>query len=173
MPIFAQGETRHKLSILYYLSASDLDLTHEQLYRAMVENDCMSYFDFQSAMHELEESGFIAAIPRAFGQGYRVSARGAASLEMFSDSLPNSLREQLQRYADQNRDTMLRETQLVSEMEERDGGGYRVTLKAQEKNTVVLSIDMTVASRDMALRIRSQWPDQAESIYAELLKKLL
>jgi hypothetical protein len=132
MPFFAQGVTKNKLTILYYIQISKLDLTREQLYRAMVENDAMSYFDYESCMHELEEDAFIAAVPRAFGQGYRVSVRGADVLEQFVESLPVSLREKLDRYARGHMEQMRQQTQIVSDMEEIDGGGYRVGLRALE-----------------------------------------
>lgn len=173
MPIFAQGVTKDKLTILYFARASDLDITHEQLYRGMFENDCMSYFDFQSAMHELEEDGFMAAIPRTFGQGYRVTVRGTDALSMFGESLQASLRERLDRYADEHRESMRRETQLTTAMEEQERGGYRVCLKAQEQSAVVLEINMLVASREMAQRIRSNWEDASGDIYSFLLENLL
>jgi hypothetical protein len=72
MPIFAQGVTKNKLTILYYIRASKLDITRDQLYRAMVENEVMNYFDFESCMHELEEDAFIAAVPHAFRAGINV-----------------------------------------------------------------------------------------------------
>lgn len=173
MPIFAQGVTKDKLSIMYFARVCDLDITHEQLYRAMVENDCMSYFDFQTAMHELEEDGFIAAIPRAFGQGYRVSVRGTDALAMFEESLQASLRERLERYAEAQREAMRRETQLTTAMQEQEGGGYRVHLQAQERSAVVLEIDMLVASRDMARRMRANWESASGDIYKYLLEQLL
>lgn len=173
MPIFARGVTKNKLTILYYARASDLDITREQLYRAMIENDCMSYFDFQPAMNELEEDGYIAAIPRAFGQGYRVSARGADTLTMFEKSLQISLRDRLDAYARENREAMRRETQYTTGMEEQRSGGYRVYLKAQEQSTVVLGIDILLASRDMAKRARKNWELASSDIYGYLLEKLL
>ncbi len=173
MPIFARGVTKDKLTILYFARVSDLDITREQLYRAMIENDCMSYFDFQTAMHELEEDGFIAAIPRSFGQGYRVSVRGTDALDMFQESLQASLRMRLDAYASDNRETMRRETQLTTGMEEQQSGGYRVCLKAQEQSAVVLEINMLVASREMAQRIRANWEDASGDIYSFLLANLL
>ena len=173
MPIFAQGVTKDKLTILFFTRACDLDITREQLYRAMIENDCMSYFDFQSAMHELEEDGFIAAIPRVFGQGYRVSARGDETLRMFEESLPASLRDRLMQYATESREPMRRETQLTTSMEEQKSGGYRVHLRAQEQSTVVLDIELLLASRDMAQRTRSNWAGASSDIYGYLLAHLL
>ena len=137
MPIFTRGVTKDKLIILHYARASDLDITREQLYRAMIDNDCMSYFDFQSTMNELEEDGYIAAIPRAFGQGYRVSARGMETLAMFEKSLPVSLRDSLNAYAQENREALRRETQYTTGMEEMGSGGYRVRLMAQELNSTM------------------------------------
>ena len=173
MPIFAQGVTKDKLSILYFIKTTGLDITREQLYRAMVETDCMDYFDFQPAMHDLEEDGFIAAIPRTFGQGYRVTTIGETSLSLFLESLPHSLRKKLAEYAEANRAQMLEETQLVSSMQEQESGAYLVELKAQERDRVLLTISIQMASRSMAQRIRKNWPAASEDIYADLLERLL
>lgn len=173
MPIFAKGVSKDKLTILYFIRASSIDITRDQLYRAMVENECIAYFDFQSAMYDLEEDGLIAAIPRSFGQGYRVTVRGEEALTLFADSLPNSLRERLDAYGEENRGAMLLETQLVSSMEEQKNGGYLVKLKAQEQNTVVAKIELLVASRSMAQRIRANWPTASEALYTDILNRLL
>ena len=173
MPIFAKGVTKDKLTIIYYVRVCDLDITRDQLYRAMVENDCMSYFDFQTAMQELEEDGYIAAIPRTFGQGYRASVRGTDALDMFGESLPASLRERLDRYAADTREAMRIETQLTTSMEELQSGGYVVRLKAQERTSVLLDISMLVASRSMAQRIRRNWVEQSEGVYQYLISHLL
>ena len=173
MPIFAHGVPKDKLTILFFTRAADLDITREQLYRAMVENDCMSYFDFQTAMAEMEEDGFLAAIPRTFGQGYRVTSRGEEVLGMFEESLPHSLRTRLAAYAERNHESMPRETQLVTSMEELYGGAYRVHLRAQEKTSVVLDISFDVISRAMAQRVRAGWTEHAEEIYLYILNTLL
>lgn len=173
MPIFAQGVTKNKLIILYYIRASKVDITREQLYRVMVENDLMSYFDYQSCMHELEEDAFIAAVPRAFGQAYRVSVHGQDVLDQFVESLPVSLRERLELYAREHREEMLLQTQIVSDMEELPSGGYIVRLRALEQNAAVMELSIRVATRDMAQRMRVNWEKDSESLYAHLLTTLL
>ena len=173
MPIFAQGVTKNKLTILYYIRASKLDITRDQLYRAMVENEVMSYFDFESCMHELEEDAFIAAVPRVFGQAYRASVHGVDVLDQFVESLPVSLRERLDRYAREHREEMLLQTQIVSEMEELPSGGYLVRLRALEQNATVMELSIRVATRDMAQRMRSNWEEDSATLYAYLLSTLL
>ena len=56
MPIFSRGESKQKLTILFYMKAAGTLLTREQLYRAMIENGCMEFFDFQVTVNELEEA---------------------------------------------------------------------------------------------------------------------
>ncbi len=173
MPIFAQGVTKNKLTILYYIQSSKLDLTREQLYRAMVENDAMSYFDFECCLHELEEDAFVAAVPRAFGQGYRLSVRGTDVLEQFVESLPVSMRDRLDRYAREHIEEMRMQTQIVSDMEELSGGGYLVRLRALENSAAVMELTLRVATREMAQRIRHNWETESESLYPLLLERLL
>lgn len=173
MPIFAQGEPKNKLTLLFYLRCSRMELTREQLYRAVVENDCMTYIDFETSLHELEEDGLLLAVPRAFGQGYRLSAKGLDTLDAFVESLPVSLRTKLEQYASAHRETFLRETQLVSDMTELPGGGYAVTLRALERDAAVMELKLRVASRDMAIRMRKSWDACAEEAYAWLMKRLL
>lgn len=175
MPIFSKGESKDKLSILYYLRVALLELTREQLYRAMVENDCMGFFEFQVAMNELEEDRYLVAIPRAFGQGYRITLRGEEILDMLCESLPFSYREKLKAYAEDNREKMRIETQLVSTMEEQKNGTYHVTLKAQSREAVELELHLNMASREMAKRVRKNWADEKTSaeIYLFLLNRLL
>lgn len=173
MPIFVHGDSKDKLTILYYVKVCGLDILREQLYRAMVENDCMSYFAFEGAANELEEDGYIAAVPKNFGQVYRVTVRGEQILDMFSESLPYSLRERLKNYADANREPMRKEMQLVSAAEPLENGGFRVRLKAREATGDVLEIVLSLASRDMMRRARANWPDASEDIYLFLLEHLL
>lgn len=175
MPIFSQGESKDKLTLLYYSASSGMEMTRDQLYRAMIENECMGYFEFQTSMNELEEDGYIVAIPRAFGQGYRVTVRGEKILEMFGESLPYSYREKLKAYALENAEKMRIETQLVSSMQEIRNGTYHVTLRAQTRDAVELEIGVNMASREMANRVRRNWSNEknSEQIYEFLLQRLL
>lgn len=175
MPIFARGVPKDKLTILFFVQSFSADITKEQLWRAMTENNCMTYFDFQNAVYELEEDAFLAAVPRAFGQCFRVTAQGEKLLCMFAESLPFSLRNALSDYADKNRERMRTETQLTSSMQPlgKEDGTYGVTLSAQENDGEVLSVCLRVASRDMAQRIRANWTEAAAGIYSYLLSVLL
>ena len=175
MPIFAKGETKQKLTILHYMKCAEALLTREQLYRAMIENGCMEFFDFQIAMNEMEEDGYLAAVPKRFGQGYALTDRGEELLTMFAETLPLSERERLSIYAHENRRRLKNENQLVSTMEEGPDGSYTVCLQAQSDEREELRITLHLASREMASRVRKNWSMETtgEEIYLHLLNTLL
>lgn len=173
MPGFAQGIIKDKLAILFFLQVVAIDITREQLHRAIVENDCMDYFSFCSAMFELEEDGMIAAVPRAFGQVYCLTEQGKESLSLLEDTLPFSVRVSLSAYAETARNTLIEETQLSSAMDEMPDGSYQVTLNAVERNNTILKIQMRLASRNMANKIRNNWENVSEKVYEDLLNRLL
>lgn len=173
MPGFAQGIIKDKLAILFFLKVVAIDITREQLHRAIVENDCMDYFSFCSAMFELEEDGLIAAIPRAFGQAYRLTSKGEESLRLLEETLPFSVRVSLSAYAEAARTVMIAETQLSSSMDELPDGSYLVKLRAVEGNDTILNIEVRLASRNMANKMRRNWDTASEKVYEDLMKRLL
>ena len=175
MPIFSRGESKQKLTILFYMKAAGTLLTREQLYRAMIENGCMEFFDFQVTVNELEEDGYILAAPRQFGQGYTLTDRGGETLALFEATLPHSYRESLKAYAEEHRNEVRSEHQLVSSMTEEADGSYTVRLRAQSDVRPELDICMRLASRDMAVRARNAWArgDCSSRIYRFLLDALL
>ncbi len=175
MPIFSRGESKQKLTILFYMKAAGTLLTREQLYRAMIENGCMEFFDFQVTVNELEEDGYILAAPRQFGQGYTLTDRGGETLALFEATLPHSYRESLKAYAEEHRDEIRSEHELVSSMTEEADGSYTVRLRAQSDVRPELDIGMRLASRDMAVRARAAWGrgDCSSRIYRFLLDTLL
>ena len=157
MPIFSRGESKQKLTILFYMKAAGTLLTREQLYRAMIED------------------GYILAAPRQFGQGYTLTDRGGETLALFEATLPHSYRESLKAYAEEHRNEVRSEHQLVSSMTEEADGSYTVRLRAQSDVRPELDICMRLASRDMAVRARNAWArgDCSSRIYRFLLDALL
>ena len=129
MAYFSHGDARQKLMLLFFLDSIDFELTRSQFYRIFFENGWMDYFDFQARLTELEEDGHVAALPLAFGHGYRVTPQGQQTLAMFQEELPHSLREKLSECARQNRDILRSEAQFYARQTQLPDGGYHATLR--------------------------------------------
>lgn len=173
MAYFSHGDTRQKLMLLYFLDQVDFELTRNQFFRIFAERDWMDYFDFQSRLTELEEDALVAAIPCAFGQGYRITPQGAQTLKMFEEELPHSLREKLSACAKENRDCLRSEAQFSARQTELPDGGFLAVLRLMDKRSHILDISLQLPNAQLAQAACDAWPEQAESIYQTLLHKLV
>lgn len=117
MAFFSDGFTKSKLMVLYFLNELSVDLTKEQIATFSAAYELIPYFELQSAIYELEEEGFLAAVPRPYGQAYCLTPKGKETLGMFVERLPQSVRDDLTDYADACREKLRRETQFSAASE--------------------------------------------------------
>lgn len=172
MAYFSSGVTRDKLIVLYFLQKIDFELTREQVYQVMALNDWMNYFDFQTTMLELEEDGYIAAIPRSFGQGYRPTQLGREAISLFENTLPYSLREAMSSYVEEHMEELRLETQFQCDIQPWEEGGYTVQLKAMDRNAILFQISAILPNQEVAQRACKNWRTEAAALYQITLEHL-
>ena len=132
----------------------------------------MSYFDYQNAMYELEEDGWIAAIPRPVGQVYRITPAGEAALSSLADTVPAALRNEISAYAEKNREELLEETRFPNSMEALSDGTYMVRLAAVDGNSTEMKVEMRVPTREIAQNMRNNWRKNAYTVFSSVFGTL-
>ena len=172
MTYFSEGFTKDKLTVMYALTRLAVEPTKEQMTTFFGEHGLMGYFELQSAVYELEEGGFLAAVPRPYGQAYCLTPKGRETLEMFQARLPASLRERLGDCADAYRDALRKQTQFSAVVERASAQTRRVTLRAMELNGELMRVDLLLPDDASARYACAVWPDRAQAIYAAILKEL-
>ncbi len=173
MAFFSHEVTRDKLSILYILNLLDIGLTRQQCIDIMLVNGWANYFNVVTALTELEEESLIAAIPRPYGQAYRITQEAREALEMFKARIPITLRNAYEDYIRENRERLTRETQVIATMHRESQGSYMVDLKVVEMDRVLLEISIGAPSKAHAQAACDAWPAAAEGIYANLVGALM
>lgn len=169
MAYFSHGDGRKKLMLLYFLNAVDMELTRDALYTIFAEQGWMDFFDFQNNISQLEEDAFIAFVPGAAGQGYRVTPHGQSILNMFGDELPHSIKDGLLDYVTKYRTQLLDASQFCAIQTPLPDGGALAILKLMGNGAAALTITMQLADTEMARNVLAKWPDNAEQIYNNLL----
>lgn len=172
MPFFADGFTKDKIIVMYALMKLASEPTKEQLTTFFASFDLMPYFDMQSAVYELEEDGFIAAVPRPYGQAYCLTPHGRETLDMFAERVPQSQRTRIDECADGYREKLRSEMHYSAIMERTVKGAYRVTVRAMEQNGELLRVEILLPDEKSARHAVSVWPEKAEAIYASVLSGL-
>lgn len=158
--------------LLFFLHELDLEITRNQLYTVFAEQNWMDYFEFQTNLEQLEEDAFVAAIPCAYGQGYRITPHGQNMLQMFQKELPHSVQEKLGEYARRNRELLMSRSQVSATQSQLPDGGYLAVLRLMDKNARILDISLQLPTAHLARQATERWPEQAEGIYQEILTRL-
>lgn len=173
MSFFSEGITKNKLIILSTLSELSASPTREQMTTFFGEYDILPYFELQTAVSELEEGGFIAAVPRPYGQAYCLTEAGRKTYEMFSERLPESERARISKSAAAFGERLRRETQYSCTFERQPNGSYEVMMRAMDFSGELMKIELLAPDETSAKRISAEWPNEAEAIYATLIERLM
>lgn len=165
MEYFSKGVTKDKLMILFGLKALGMQPTKVQLGDFFVANDLIGYFDAQTAAYELEEDGFIGAVPRPYGQAYFLTPAGEEILDMFSMNLPNSLRNRITECAKKSAPDMISKTKYSTSIARSGTYARVVTLRAMEPQGDVLRIEMMLPDDASARHACDVWEERSGDIY--------
>lgn len=172
MAYFLHGGSRNRLSVLYVCNSLGIELTRNQMVDAMVSNDWIGYFDTECTIGELEEDGYIAAVPREFGQVYMLTDRAHEALSMFSHQLIQSFRNEMDEYAKLNRDRLLRANQYHTDIKSLSEGVYLVKLLIVEQERVLLKLEALAPDYASARRACDAWQSKCDSVYSNVLQNL-
>lgn len=172
MPFFAHGDTKNKLLLLYILSVAETPLTHDQLYRVVDRTDSMTFFAFETALPELEAEGLVAAFVRPYGDCFGLTDGGQESVALFSDSIPASLREAIDRAVSETAPAVLREKQTTSRISGNERDGYSLELLVLNGEEVLFGVTLAVASKEAALEMRRRWATESEALYDTVWNRL-
>lgn len=172
MSFFASDLKRDKLVLLYFLNATNFELTNEQITRIAIENDWCSYFDLQQSLAELSGSGLLALVKRPAGECYCISEAGRHTLAEFSARLPQSLRDGIDDYIRESRSALKEKSQHMASFSRVGQSEYIVRLKIVEGPIALMTMTLNVVSKEIAAKVCENWEKRAQDVYAHTLNTL-
>ncbi len=172
MAFFSGGDDRTKLIILYIIREFRTSITREQLYETIVHIDGPGFFDIGEQYSRLEEEGFIASVPVRGKQMLFLTAKGDGACALFSKEIPKSIREAISAFAAEHRAGYRRDNYIVAEAVPLPNGGCMATLAILERGEPIFEMRLRMPDYASTYDVMHGWATEAESLYAELLKRL-
>lgn len=163
----------NKLLLLYILNKMEIHLTNSQITQIVMENDLMNYFSLQQFISELIQSNFISIFKEDNKEYYSLTKKSIETLEYFISRIPLDLKETIDIYILQNKDEVLKETQIKSNFSKINENEFVVNLKVIENQSALINIDLNVASNKQAKLICDNWKKNAPNMYGEIIKLLI
>lgn len=163
--------TEQKLVILYALEQLGSS-TSLQLLRFLVETEQMDYIEMQLAIAELTEASLLRRMEHELGMLYALSEQGMQALAMFLSKIPMSRRRRIEEESRTWKQLFQQEKQVLGDFRQQESGEYMVRLRLLEQELQLLDLQLSVPSREQANLVLTNWPRQADAIYAQIMRML-
>ena len=154
--------------LLCYLIQSAAPLTRDSMQGALLEEQLVNYFEFVSALDELENQQLI----QPTDQGYIITEKGAVVARTLADDLPRSVREsailaviRLQSWAHRAAEN---HAQVLH-----DDGGYRVVCSIRDEGQPEsFRLELAMPDNLTAEEVKNRFIARGSQIYNTLLECL-
>lgn len=158
-----------KFLILFVLSCLDIEVRFDDVAEMAMIDNAMTYFDVSDAFYEMVESGHV----EANGERYRITERGRQVLTGYERRLPASVRRDAQKAVMKTVARLKRDAMISTSTKEVSENNFVVTLKMSDSVGELISLDMMVVNKRLALLLEGNFKANAEVIYNEILNAVM
>ena len=165
--------TLYKLIILYMLNKVNFPLTNSQISTFFLEKEYTNYFNLQQAISDLLEANFLRMETIRNVSYYYNTAQGEETLGFFSSQIPTGIINDISNYISENKYELRNEVGTVADYYKVSGGEYNVRCMVKEGKATLIELNITVPTKDDAVKMCDNWKDASQEIYSDIMKKLL
>ena len=168
-----EPETLYKLMILYMLKKVNFPMTNPQLWTFFEEKGYTNYFTFQDTISELLEANLVSQDTVRNQVRYELTREGEDALHYFQDSITSGVKDDMDAFLKKNRYQLRNETGIVSDYYKTPNFDYTVHMEVREGKNVLFEINLSVPTEDQARILSEHWEENAQQIYAYVIKNLM
>lgn len=166
-------ETLHKLMVLYMLKRVNFPMSTAQLWQYFRGKEYMTEEEFLTLMNGLRDANLVRSEELNSVLRHELTKEGDEALFYFTSDISESLRKDMEDYIRVNRFQARNETGIATGYEPSGDGGYYVQLKIREEKTVLFEMRLSVPDKEQAETLANHLQDNAQAIYAFVMKKLV
>lgn len=164
--------TLYKLIILYMLDHVNFKMTYSQLSSFILEKEYTNYITLQQVLSDLQESELIKADSLMNRTYLSITAEGQRTLSYFKNRIGEAITDEIDCFLAEKRLELEDEASLIAIYSKTQNGGYEASLIAIEKDVELVSINLSVPSKEMAENICNNWYRKNQQIYKYLMGEL-
>lgn len=164
--------TMNKLIVLYLLSRIKMPLSLSQITQIVLERGYTDYFSMQQYLNELLESHLVVKTKDNNVSYFDISEKGSQTLEFFSSRIPASIRLELDNFIATNWRKLRSEIDVFAEYIPSKEYEYIVHCKITENTSVLIELNVNVASKKQAITMCDSWKNNSSNLYSEILQLL-
>ena len=164
--------TLYKLIVLYMLDRVTFPLTKAQISDFVLEREYTSFMTLQQVIAELEDAELVSSSTSRNRTYLKITKEGKDTLSYFGGQISSSIRQDIDRYFQDNEMEMRNEVSIRADYYKATSGEYEAHLIAKEKDVTIVEITMSVPDEDTASSICANWHSKNQDIYQYLISQL-
>lgn len=166
-------QTLFKLMILFFLDSVDFSLSNAIISDFLLDRGYTNYFNIQTAFSELEEESLINSSSTHKSTYYNINDDGKNTLNLFHYEISQDIKEDIKQYLKEHFSEIIESLSIVSDYNRTRKNEYLVTCKINERDSLLASVQLTVATEETAQLVCRNWAEKNHIIYAFLNSNLL
>lgn len=174
---FVPDNTVNKLILLYVLDKMEIPLTENSILEiCSSQNKWVNYMDCKDLLYQLLKAKFVYKPNTANNESrYNITYAGRDCLSQFFTRIPVSLRDEIGKFASENKMQFKRNQEYVGNYYKNIDGSYTVELKIVEPLTTesLFKVAVKTDTRHNAIVATQRWRELAASIYELIYAKII
>lgn len=165
--------TTYKLIILYMLEKVDFPLTNSQVSEFILDKGYTTYFTLQQAINELTDAEFIHVRQVRNSSHYSITESGRETLEYFGKNIPEAMRKDVDIFLQEHHYQLRNESETVADYYQEKNDLFIVNCEIREGNHKLVSISLSVTTKEQAIAICDNWQKHNADVYGYLIQTLM
>lgn len=164
--------TLYKLIVLYMLNKVKFKLTYSQISEFILEKEYTNFITLQQVISDLLDSELITSHTMASRTYFSITEEGKNTLSYFGNRIGEIIVNDIDSFlADKNLE-LRSESSITADFYKSTNGEYETHLIAMEKDSELISIKLSVPTKEMAQTICDSWYTKNQQIYKYLMQEL-
>lgn len=168
-----EPETLYKLMILYMLKKVNFPLSNTQLWTFFEQKGYTNYFTFQETVQQLADANLIACDEVRTTVLYELTREGEEALFYFTSEISPAIRADMDEFILNNKFQLRSETGVTADFHKTDNFDYCAHMKVREGRETLFEMSLTVPTEEQAEILCSHFEENAQNIYAYVMKQLM
>jgi len=158
----------NKLLLLYIISRLNLPVSNAQLTELVLKNNLMNYFILQQYIDELASAEFLNYVDMSGSKRLVITDKGEKVLEMFIERVSIKKSEIVNEYIEKNWDAIKKDVTVTADYTIEKKDDFIVSLKAMEKDKLLIDIRINVHSNKQARDLCTKWKENYSEMYEKI-----
>lgn len=157
-----------KVLILYVMARVLYPVDAQKVYELCYQDECLSYFDVQTALPQMEASGHLEQTP----DGYVITDKGREAGAVTEDSIAYPVAQRAERAVDRFNRQVRRDSFIHAQVLPRPGGDFSVMMGLDDELGNLMTLELMAPTQTQARRLGEAFRKNADTLFQTVMQIL-